>query len=120
MTGGNSSNMNSLFYENEYLKTVVFSSFDEGLSNNKHPDFSFSATFQNCKNLISVDFSKIVYKYESRLTNLFNGCSNLLYVNLNLKNKIKVTSAEYIFKNCESLVSIDLSNLDVSKVTSIY
>ena len=119
MTGGSSSNMNSLFYENEYLKTVVFSSFDEGLSNNKHPDFSFSATFQNCKNLISVDFSKIVYKYESRLTNLFNGCSNLLYVNLNLKNKIKVTSAEYIFKNCESLVSIDLSNLEVSKVTSL-
>ena len=113
-----SSSGSGFFKNNEYLKSVIFSDFDEDFSSNKIPDLSFAGLFQGCENLISVDFSNISHSYGLNINNMFQGCINLLYVNLNFKYKVLVTYAENVFQNCSSLALLDLSQLNVSKVTS--
>ena len=47
---------------------------------------------------------------------MFNGCTNLKYVNIK-NNNLKINEgSQYMFANCKSLISIDLSNLDVSEL----
>lgn len=53
------------------------------------------------------------------LTSLFQGCSNLRYVDISKWNTSNVTSLDGMFYGCESLERLDFRGLDTSKVTSI-
>ena len=106
-----------LFMDNKNIISAYFSDFNEYNSN-----IDFSNLFLRCTNLISVDMSKLSRDLKRELTNMFNGCINLQYVNFDFKPyTIKViSSVGFMFHNCKSLTSIDLSNFDVSSVTSFY
>ena len=111
---------NSYFFGgNKFLKSVIFSNFNEYFSQ-YIPDINFPSMFQNCENLISVDFSKMAYSIRGPIRYIFQNCINLVYVNFNLKYKFEATlSAERMFYNCSSLVSVDLSGLYPYDVTSL-
>ena len=105
----------SQFFSNkEKLLSVVFSDFDEYL-----PDLCFDSLFSGCKNLISVDLSKIAVNSKSKMGNMFSNCVNLVYVNFNLKKYFIAEQAQNMFFNCKSLTSINLSKLNISLVTSL-
>ena len=106
------------FGGNKFLKSVTFSDFNESFPR-YIPDIAFTSMFENCENLISVDFSKIAYSFLATINYLFKNCTNLVNVNFNFKNKLQARdSAEGMFCNCSSLISIDLSRLDTTSVTS--
>ena len=107
-----SSLQNHLFYDNQHLISVSFTDFDDYI-----PNVSFEAIFYNCKNLISVDLSKIKIK-RNRMNSMFNGCVKLKYVNLNFKSAItaEVQTIDNMFRNCISLTSVNLSKINVSQI----
>ena len=107
------SNNNYFFSGNKNLISVVFSDFDEYIS-----DISFEKMFNGSTSLISVDLSRISINLNSRLNGMFTGCTNLIYVNFNFKSLFVAISMDEMFMNCKLLTSLDLSNFNVSKVTS--
>ena len=107
------SNNNYFFSGNKNLISVVFSDFDEYIS-----DISFEKMFYGCTSLISVDLSRISINLNSRLNGMFAGCTNLIYVNFNFKSIFVAISMDEMFLNCKLLTSLDLSNFNISKVTS--
>ena len=107
------SNNNYFFSGNKNLISVVFSDFDEYIS-----DISFEKMFYSCTSLISVDLSRISMNLNSRLNGMFAGCTNLIYVNFNFKSIFVAISMDEMFLNCKLLTSLDLSNFNISKVTS--
>ena len=82
------------------------------------PDLFLQSLFEGCKNLISVDISNLYGFSPVFAYNMFNGCIKLEYVNFNITYILKSTKIDYMFYNCWSLKSIDLSKLDVSEVSS--
>ena len=102
----------SLFSQNTHLISVSFTDFDEYI-----PNVSFEFIFNGCKNLTSVDLSKIKIK-SNKMSCMFNGCEKLKYVNLNFKSPItaETPNIQYMFKNCKSLTSVDLSKVNVSQI----
>ena len=104
-----------LFENNKHIESVIFSDFNE-----YQITMQLNSMFAGCINLISADFSKLSYTYESGKYELekkgtqymFDGCINLKYINI--KNIKALCSAKYMFNNCKSLTSIDLSNFDIS------
>ena len=100
----------------ENLLNVEFSSY-----NDDYPDVSFNKMFNNCINLISVNFSKFyenfysLYDYSEYyylMDYMFNNCINLKLVNFFNTippDGIEIFSTKFMFNNCISLTSIDLS-----------
>ena len=103
----------NFFSGNEKLISVVFSDFDEYIS-----DISFERMFKGCTSLISVDLSRISINLNSELYEMFSGCTNLIYVNFNFKSIFVAKSIYEMFLNCKLLTSLDLSSFNVSKVKS--
>ena len=110
-----------IFENNKHLISATFSDFGEYQIGIRLYRF-----FAGCVNLISVDFSKLSYVYESDTKYylekygtqyMFDECINLKYVNL--KNVKILGSAEYMFNGCVSLKSIDLSNTDISSTYTL-
>jgi len=69
--------------------------------------------------LISADFSKLSYTYESGKYELEKKELNICLMDalkkyINIKNIKALCSAKYMLNNCKSLTSIDLSNFDIS------
>ena len=112
----------------QYKKTVSGSSNNKCFLNNKNlisatftdfdeyfPNLGFISLFEGCNNLISVDLSKS-YKYNwAYLENMFKDCFNLVTVKFVLKFTFAANSTQEMFRSCHSLKSIDLSKVDVSK-----
>ena len=74
--------------------------------------------FEGCSNLISVDLTN-THKFNwAYLDNMFKDCFNLVHIDF-IKFKFAANSATDMFRNCYSLTSIDLSKLDISKVKSL-
>lgn len=51
---------------------------------------------------------------------LFNGCSNLISINIEALDTSNATDMSYMFQGCSSLASLDLSKFNTSRVTSMY
>lgn len=51
---------------------------------------------------------------------LFNGCSNLISINIEALDTSNATDMSYMFQGCSSLASLDLSKFDTSKVESMF
>ena len=67
-------------------------------------------------------FIKIIVNFTKALSNLdfmFEGCEDLISVNLSQINSPSLQSSIYTFTNCKNLKQADLSLIDTSKVTSM-
>ena len=65
--------------------------------------------FYGCKSLLSVDLSKLDFKYVSNFENMFYDCNSLSSINLNSVYLKSANNINYMFYNCFSLTSLDLS-----------
>lgn len=54
------------------------------------------------------------------MSNLFDGCKNLRFVDLSNMDTSKNTTFHSIFSYCENLQSVDVSNWDTRNVTTLY
>ena len=82
------------------------------------PDLFLQSLFEGCKNLISVDISNLYGFRPAYAANMFYGCSKLEYVNFNITYILNSPTIYSMFYNCWSLKSIDLSKLNVSEASS--
>ena len=65
---------------------------------------------------------KIIVNFTKALSNLdfmFEGCEDLISVNLSQINSPSLQSSIYTFTNCKNLKQADLSSIDTSKVTTM-
>ena len=106
------------------LKYIKFSDYSEN-----HPDVSFQGMFNNCINLLSVDFSQMkpndnfygtdIYDYYYSMDYMFNNCRSLTSINFEIKkegsNIISIMSSKYMFNNCTSLTNLYLSKIKFYK-----
>lgn len=53
-------------------------------------------------------------------SNLFNGCSNLVSINIEALDTSHAADMSYMFQGCSSLGSLDLSKFDTSKVEKMF
>lgn len=77
-------------------------------------------SFQNCVNLLSLDFSK--HPMPVGITNLeymFNNCYSLTSLDLSNFDTSAVTTMYGMFWGCFSLTSLDISNFNTSAVTNM-
>ena len=64
----------------------------------------------------------IKYKFKKNITKIdymFNGCKNLININLSNFNTNNVINMSYMFYGCSSLTNIDLSNFNTNNVTNM-
>ena len=106
-----SSSLNTLdnfFLNNEYLKKVDFSHFEDSIVQ------SMSGTFKGCKRLESVNWGdNFKTSKVKNMDYLFDGCSNITTINLNIDTK-KVIFFNNMFSNCKNVTKIEFKNLDFS------
>jgi hypothetical protein len=63
--------------------------------------------FNNCYNLISIDFPNLDIDFTKDYNQIFLNCEHLQYLNLsNLKGK-HISDCSYMFNNLNNLISID-------------
>ena len=112
-------------------KTTQGSSYSKCFSNIKNlisvtftdfdeyfPNLGYVSLFEGCSNLISVDLTN-THKFNwAYLDNMFKDCFNLVHIDF-IKFKFAANSTTDMFRNCYSLTSTDLSKLDISKVKTL-
>ena len=106
-------------------------SFAELLSYNEYDvkfDFShlntsnvtyMSNMFEGCANLVFLDLSNFDTSNVRSMYCMFESCSGLTSLDLSNFDTSNVTNMQYMFSNCYSLTSLDLSNFDTSNVTNM-
>ena len=65
---------------------------------------------------------KVLVNFTKELSNLdfmFEGCEDLISVNLSQINSPSLQSSKYTFTNCKNLKQVDISSIDTSKVTTM-
>ena len=128
----NLSEGNGIFSGIENLKYVEFSNYSE-----YYPDVRYDEMFNSCKNLESVDFSRIQLDYTTYYSNgidynnfdyehfftyfnsldyMFNNCTSLKSLNFENKNKnrmvyMSIISSKFMFSNCILLEHINLASI---------
>ena len=109
-----------------YIKVSNFSE--------NYPDVSFQGMFNNCINLLSVDFSEMkidkysyfqlyttdIYEYYNSMDYMFNNCTSLTSINFDFKktndsNYMNIISSKFMFNNCISLTYLYLSKINFNK-----
>ena len=78
-----------------------------------------SKLFEDCKNLTSIDLSRLNTSNVTNMSNVFCGCDSLKTLNLEGFNTSNVTTMSKMFSNCNSLQEINVSCFDTSKVTNM-
>lgn len=78
--------------------------------------YDYSQMFKVCSNLKQVTNMPVKAK---SFVEMFSGCSNLEYIDLNGWDTNGVYSMERMFYQCRKIKSIDLSNCDLSNVISM-
>ena len=81
---------------------------------------SLNGFFEGCSNIISLDLSNFDSSNVTSMKNMFAGCDKLKEIKglckLNIK---KVTTMEAMFSKCSELEYLDLTNCDTSNVTDM-
>ena len=78
-----------------------------------------SDMFNGCSSLVSLDLSSLDTSSVTNMNQMFSGCSSLASLDLSHLDTSKVTDMCNMFRECSSLTSLDLSSLDTSKVTDM-
>ena len=78
------------------------------------------ALFEDCTNLVEVRFGGAFHTETAKsMRNMFHGCQNLKYVDLETLDTSSVTNMYQMFRDCMELEQVDVSNFDTSKVTNM-
>ena len=75
-----------------------------------------SISFAGCTGLLEVTMITLA---GNSYIDLFNGCTNLTYVNMNNWVDVRVTHTGGMFRNCTSLKTIDMENWDKTNLVNI-
>ena len=75
--------------------------------------------FNGCSNLVKIDLSSFDTKNVTDMSGMFCGCINLKNLNLSSLNTENVTDMSYMFCDCHVLENIDLSSFDTKNVTDM-
>ena len=94
--------------EENYVKLV----WENAISN-------INCLFQNCYNIIEIDFSNFDFSLGIYGNMLFKDCYSLKSINFSKSEKITIFDSGSMFYECSSLISLNLSNFDMSQVTDI-
>ena len=86
----------------------------------ENPPNSVQCLFQNCYDIIEIDFSNFDSSNVEGMVSTFYSCSSLKSINFNNFNTSKVKSMNYMFYYCSSLTTLNLSNFDTSNIESMY
>ena len=105
--------MSSMFYSCNYLKTLDLSSFDTSNV------YNMSNMFSTCFKLTTLDLSNFNTSKVTHMGNMFYSCTNLSTLDLSNFNTNKVIQMGYMFFLCQNLTSLDLSNFNTNKVTNM-
>ena len=73
--------------------------------------------FEGCSELTYLDASNFDTSHITDMSGMFKDCTNLKSINLNNFNTELVTTMESMFSGCESLESLDLSNFNNYQLT---
>lgn len=80
---------------------------------------NMNGMFSNCSLIKSLDLKSFDTSNVKDMSSMFFGCNNLESVNLSSFNTSKVTTMTQMFYNTTKLLRLDMSNFDTSNVTSI-
>ena len=75
--------------------------------------------FNGCKNLIEIDLSRLDASNLKDLDSTFANCSNLKFANLNMQNGQKVESMDNSFTGCQNLENVDFTSFEPKKNISM-
>ena len=75
--------------------------------------------FDGCENMVSIDVSRFDTSNVISMTGMFYGCSSLTSLDVSNFDTSNVTSMLWMFCDCSSLTSLDVSNFDTSNVTDM-
>ena len=81
---------------------------------------SMASTFNGCTNLVNVDVSDWDTRNATSMNGLFNGCKSLTSIDVSKFNTTNVEDMSHMFNGCKSLTSIDVSKFDTTKVTNMW
>ena len=74
--------------------------------------------FQDCINIIEIDFSKFDFSLGLSAYQMFYNCTSLISLNFHtFGGTINIHNAANMFGYCESLTSLDLSKFDISSIS---
>ena len=81
---------------------------------------SLGHMFEGCENLINIDLSNIESDSIKNMSHTFANCNNLQKVNLKYLNTFRVSSMDSLFEGCKNLVDIQgLENLNTDSLKNI-
>ena len=96
--------------EGNYEYKIVFK---KGINN-------LERIFQNCSNLISIDFSEFDTSNATSIGRMFNQCNKLKKIKgINKFNTSKVNNMKAMFQSFNEIEYLDLSNFDTKIVTDL-
>ena len=72
--------------------------------------------FNNCLDIVSIDFSNFDSSKITTMNSMFSGCTSLVSVNFENFNTTSSKNMISMFKNCQSLTSLNLSNFVTQQV----
>lgn len=75
-----------------------------------------SQMFNGCSNLLTLDLSSFNTSNVVNMDSMFSGCAKLTTLDLSSFNTSKVLDMNCMFCNCSNLTSLDVSNFNTSKV----
>ena len=77
---------------------------------------SINDMFNGCVNIIEVDLSQFDSSKVTRMSGMFQNCISLIKVNFSNFNASLIEGMGSLFYNCKSLTSVDLSNFSTPKL----
>lgn len=80
--------------------------------------YGMSSMFQGCTNLVSLDLRSFDTSKVKNMSNMFHGCESLESLDVSSFNTSEVVDMTSMFEGCVRLESLDLSKFDISHVGS--
>lgn len=78
--------------------------------------YGMKSMFDGCSNLVNLNISSFNTSKVRNMSNMFNGCSSLENIDLSSFNTANVVDMAGMFKGCVKLERLDLSGFDISNV----
>ena len=105
----NATSMERFFYESSGIESIVMRDLNVAKVTN------MSYMFYDCSATI-IDIANWNTSSVTNLSNVFDSCKNVAYINLSSLDTSNATTMYEMFQNCTSLVTLDLSAFNTSKV----
>ncbi len=109
---GNVTNFSSMFYNTNACNNKLYN-WDVSSGVN------FSSMFGNCRNMISLNFSKWDMSNATNLYYMFGYCNKLKTLDFSDWNVKKVYNLSSMFSHCNNLSNLNIVNWNVPNVTSL-